>query len=86
MSAPPELDCLTCGACCRQGSDGRILVPEADPEALAAALLRCLSDAPLARKFADNGLAHVRRHFDLRHQCRSLEAIYDAVAAPAQAD
>jgi hypothetical protein len=30
MSAPPELDCLTCGACCRQGSDGRILVPEAD--------------------------------------------------------
>ena len=63
-----------------------ILVPEADPEALAAALLRCLSDAPLARKFADNGLAHVRRHFDLRHQCRSLEAIYDAVAAPAQAD
>ena len=25
-----ELDCLTCGACCREGSDGRILVPEAD--------------------------------------------------------
>ena len=25
-----ELDCLECGACCRQGSDGRILVPEAD--------------------------------------------------------
>lgn len=24
------LDCLTCGACCRQGSDGRILVPEQD--------------------------------------------------------
>ncbi|QQR91687.1 MAG: YkgJ family cysteine cluster protein [Myxococcales bacterium] len=23
-------DCLTCGACCRTGSDGRILVPEQD--------------------------------------------------------
>ena len=32
MTAIPddELDCLTCGACCREGSDGRILVPEAD--------------------------------------------------------
>lgn len=26
----PELDCLTCGACCRTGHDGRILVPEED--------------------------------------------------------
>jgi Fe-S-cluster containining protein len=25
-----ELDCLACGACCREASDGRILVPEAD--------------------------------------------------------
>jgi Fe-S-cluster containining protein len=25
-----ELDCLTCGACCRQGSDGRLLIPEED--------------------------------------------------------
>jgi Fe-S-cluster containining protein len=25
-----ELDCLACGVCCRQASDGRILVPEAD--------------------------------------------------------
>ncbi|MEI6178854.1 MAG: glycosyltransferase, partial [Verrucomicrobiota bacterium] len=57
-----------------------ILVPEADPEALAAALLRCLTDAPLARRFADNGLAHVQRNFDLRQQCHSLEAIYDSVA------
>jgi uncharacterized protein len=24
------LDCLTCGACCRSGHDGRILVPEQD--------------------------------------------------------
>jgi len=57
-----------------------ILVPEADPEALAAALLRCLTDAPLARQFAINGLAHMQRSFDLRKQCRILEAIYDSVA------
>jgi Fe-S-cluster containining protein len=25
-----ELDCLECGACCRTGHDGRILVPETD--------------------------------------------------------
>jgi Fe-S-cluster containining protein len=25
-----ELDCLRCGACCRQASDGRILVPAED--------------------------------------------------------
>ncbi|HJL18065.1 MAG TPA: YkgJ family cysteine cluster protein [Sandaracinaceae bacterium LLY-WYZ-13_1] len=27
---PGELDCLTCGACCRTGADGRILVPPED--------------------------------------------------------
>ena len=26
----PELDCLTCGACCRSGTDGRILIPPED--------------------------------------------------------
>lgn len=25
-----ELDCLTCGACCRTGRDGRILIPPED--------------------------------------------------------
>jgi Fe-S-cluster containining protein len=25
-----ELDCLTCGACCRSGADGRILIPVED--------------------------------------------------------
>ncbi len=25
-----QLDCLKCGVCCRQASDGRILVPEQD--------------------------------------------------------
>ena len=30
MEAARELDCLTCGACCRTGHDGRILVPADD--------------------------------------------------------
>lgn len=30
LSHPHELDCLTCGACCRTGHDGRILVPAED--------------------------------------------------------
>jgi Fe-S-cluster containining protein len=30
MESTGELDCLQCGACCRQASDGRILVPAED--------------------------------------------------------
>jgi len=30
VSAADELDCLTCGACCRTGHDGRILIPPDD--------------------------------------------------------
>ncbi|HMJ11405.1 MAG TPA: YkgJ family cysteine cluster protein [Polyangiaceae bacterium] len=29
-AAPLALDCRACGACCRQASDGRILVPAED--------------------------------------------------------
>jgi Fe-S-cluster containining protein len=28
--ASGELDCLSCGACCRSGHDGRILIPAED--------------------------------------------------------
>ena len=28
--ATDDLDCLACGACCRTGHDGRLLVPAAD--------------------------------------------------------
>jgi Fe-S-cluster containining protein len=30
MDEEDELDCLACGACCRTGADGRILVPADD--------------------------------------------------------
>ncbi len=58
-----------------------ILVPEADPEALAWALRRCLEDRDLSIQFAKNGIAHVRQNFDIRKQCKQLETIYEAVVA-----
>ncbi len=30
LSMTEDLDCLTCGACCRTGTDGRILIPPED--------------------------------------------------------
>ena len=30
MASEDPFDCLTCGACCRTGADGRILIPVAD--------------------------------------------------------
>lgn len=30
LEKPPEFDCLECGACCRTGHDGRILIPASD--------------------------------------------------------
>jgi len=62
-----------------------ILVPEADPAALAFALDRCLKDATLARWLGENGITHVQKNFDVRKQCISLEAIYD-VATRRQSD
>ena len=54
-----------------------ILVPEHDSAALAIALTRLLRDENLARELGQNGIAHVRRNFDLKPQCIKLEAIYD---------
>ncbi len=56
-----------------------ILVPEADPEALALALQRCLNDRNLSEQFSKNGIVHVRQIFDIRKQCEQLEAIYQSV-------
>jgi Fe-S-cluster containining protein len=30
MDGSDALDCLTCGACCRSGKDGTLLIPETD--------------------------------------------------------
>lgn len=53
-----------------------ILVPEADPVALAAALARFLHDPQLAHTLGQAGISHVREKFDIRTQCRLLEDIY----------
>lgn len=57
-----------------------ILVAEADPLALAEALIRCLTDEDFARKLGQNGIAHVHRTFDVRKQCQALEAIYASLS------
>ena len=45
--ATEELDCLACGVCCRQASDGRILVPAED-------LVTCLVSAEVdGRRLSD---------------------------------
>ncbi len=43
-----------------------ILVPDADPAALAGALERILTDTALHRRMADAGRRHAAAHFDLR--------------------
>ena len=58
-----------------------LLVPEADPQALALALERCLNDKELAESFGANGMDRVQKYFDIRKQCQDLEAIYESVIA-----
>lgn len=53
-----------------------LLVPERDPEALAAALRRLLSDAPLRRRLADAGRARVEAAFDVRANVGRLHALF----------
>lgn len=56
-----------------------LLAPARDPEALAAALLRLLDDAPLRRRLADAARERLPR-FGLRAAAQSMEKIYDSVA------
>ena len=60
--------------------DGRsgLLVPPADPDALAAAVGRLLGDAELRRRLAAAGRAMVQREFDLRHESARLVAVLTA--------
>jgi len=65
--------------------DGRtgLLVGEADPDALAAALTRLLGDADLRRRFGTHAREHVATNFNLATQTHGLEDLYDeATASP----
>ncbi|WP_459644433.1 glycosyltransferase [Kineococcus sp. NUM-3379] len=58
-----------------------LLVPEADPQALAGALGRLLGDPALARRTGGAGRRHVREHFDVVGRTRVLEDLLDGLAA-----
>jgi glycosyltransferase involved in cell wall biosynthesis len=56
-----------------------LLAPERDVEQLAAHLLRFLTDDDFWRYSREEGMAWVRKHFDVRSQTEKLETIYDAI-------
>lgn len=64
----------------RPGESGS-LVPPADPDALAAALIPLLRDPDLAARMGAAARAHVLERFDLRRQTALLESLYDEIIA-----
>jgi glycosyltransferase involved in cell wall biosynthesis len=58
------------------GVDG-LLVPPADPDALAEAVLRLLRDEALRRRIGEAGYATVRDRFSIDAQVRRIEAVYN---------
>ncbi len=54
-----------------------LLVPPADPQALAAALLRLRRDAALRRRMGDAGRRRVEQHFAVRAMVAAYEALYE---------
>jgi glycosyltransferase involved in cell wall biosynthesis len=64
----------------KDGSTG-LLVPEKDPGAIAAAVLRLLDDPALARRLGEEGFAHAARFFDWEAITDQLEAVYHRVCS-----
>ncbi|HET6649069.1 MAG TPA: glycosyltransferase family 4 protein, partial [Candidatus Limnocylindria bacterium] len=58
------------------GVDG-VLVPPADPAALAAAVLELLGDEALRRRIGEAGYATVRDRFSIDAMVRRIQAVYD---------
>ncbi len=56
-----------------------LCVPPADPEALARALRRVLTDPELARRLGDGGYDHIQRNYSWPAIIRRLEGIYQKV-------
>jgi glycosyltransferase involved in cell wall biosynthesis len=54
-----------------------LLAPEGDWQKLAMYIRRLLTDRELWQKFSRNGQVRVRNNFNLRHQTRVLESIYN---------
>jgi glycosyltransferase involved in cell wall biosynthesis len=64
------------------GIDG-LLVPPADPRALAAAAVRLLVDPALRERIGEAGYATVARRFSIEAQVKQVEAVYDEELARA---
>ena len=59
-----------------------LLVPVADPEAMAGAVARLLDAPDLAARLGSAARRRVEEHYGARAMVRRLEAVYAAVAAP----
>ena len=55
------------------------LVPIADPQALASAIIDLLSDAPSRNELSKNGRTHIAENFSLRRTVNETEALYQRV-------
>jgi glycosyltransferase involved in cell wall biosynthesis len=58
-----------------------LLVPVNEPEALAAAILRVLRDAPLRHVLAEGGLEQLRDRFNVRNMVEATERLYRRLLA-----
>jgi glycosyltransferase involved in cell wall biosynthesis len=56
-----------------------LLVPMNNPEELAEAIRRLLTDPHEAQQMALRGLEHVRRHFTIQQTARKVERVYEAL-------
>jgi glycosyltransferase involved in cell wall biosynthesis len=59
-----------------------LLVPAADPDALAAAVVELLLDPELGASLASAARTRVREAFDVAEQGRALSALYQQLARP----
>jgi glycosyltransferase involved in cell wall biosynthesis len=59
-----------------------LLVPPADPQALAHAIERVAGDPALAKRLADGGRARLRTHFSWDVITQKWDAVYRTVSAP----
>jgi glycosyltransferase involved in cell wall biosynthesis len=73
-------DIRGCREVARDGVEG-LLVPVRDPESLAAALKRVLTDEPLRRKLGDAARIRAVTRFDERRVCDTLVAAYRLLLA-----
>jgi glycosyltransferase involved in cell wall biosynthesis len=62
-----------------------LLVPPADPLALATAICTLLGDPPLARQLALNGRARVQREFSAKRMVQEVTRVYDELLSRREA-